>query len=253
MWFKILFYPDLPHVSAAIAEDGDVYFKAADVGKFLGYSNNYRFAAKHASTDLNSKLPEKLRAGKKIVVMNFGELSDKLAYARDKRKTSISVDEFPRLWFDGRVVDGIVPNFPILAFKFAPLLRVEGDAKYRMQDWIEVYRTTVLRFYHHVRTLESKTDPPSTDLNPPSVESDYYYEPPRENETKIIDETDMVIDETVNNPESEVAGNDSEVTEKNSGETRLPNAELEMHFDAFPPRRIRIRIRDAGFDYMLTD
>lgn len=57
MWLKLSFFSDRESLLAVVMSDGNVYFKASDVAKFLGYTNKYSFAKRYATRDFRKMIP----------------------------------------------------------------------------------------------------------------------------------------------------------------------------------------------------
>lgn len=112
MWLKFSFFPDRHSLLAAVASDGNVYFKASDVGKFLGYSNHFSFAKRHATRDLRKMIPCKFTHGRAFPAVNTTMVFDFEEMISAIRKTfkyhQIPCDEkriaeLENLWHSGSV------------------------------------------------------------------------------------------------------------------------------------------------------
>lgn len=115
MWLKLSFFPDRHSLLAVVASDGNVYFKASEVGKFLGYSSHYTFAKRHATRNLRKMIPCKFtygRGGRAATDVNTTMVFDFEEMISTIRKTFKNheipcdekrIDELKKLWQLGTV------------------------------------------------------------------------------------------------------------------------------------------------------
>lgn len=180
MWFKLYFFLDRHGILAAVAADGKVYFKAADLGKFLGYSNPYSFAKNHGTKDLRKIVPWNLlrprdhgKVGngynRTTMVLDFEEMIDTIRKTfawQHFRCDENKIDQLTYLWNYGIISkydnggNFLNPN-PICYINSSRALSLfprvgsldNNDGCIRLQDWIREFSVLVLKMFHDLNTI----------------------------------------------------------------------------------------------------
>lgn len=142
MWLKFSFFPDRPSLLAVVSSDGKVYFRAAGLGKFLGFSDTYSFARKYGTSNLSKIIPRDYLPSywkkDRLHLVDFLEMIEiiRISGRLDENTTQQLID----LWCFGSVNE-LTPRHLLLKPRqaFALHVRPSGREKANLQDWIRKF------------------------------------------------------------------------------------------------------------------
>ena len=164
MWFRVSFYIDKPSLHAVIALDGNVYFKATDLGKFLGYSSIYSFGRRHGVRNLNKMIPQEFipryynsRPNTIFPVIDFNDMIKiirKTYYKHSVRFGEKQIEHLQTLWRFGTVskhlFPAVLPISPRVAFPIN--VQPPGIGDMSLQDWIREFSDMTLKMFERYKT-----------------------------------------------------------------------------------------------------
>lgn len=151
MWFQISFFPDRPDLLAAVASDGNVYWNAESVAKFLGYRHAKYFPQRYAKRNLNDLIPAFAAHHDPIPIFTFKEMIETM---KTVKKSFQKVDRLVTLWSKGLI--NVSDAAPTVTPGNCPRLVVvlEHGKGIPIQEWIRQYTRDCLKNF--TRLLEQE-------------------------------------------------------------------------------------------------
>ncbi|GIY41557.1 hypothetical protein CEXT_649721 [Caerostris extrusa] len=153
MWFRLNLYPDNPStVSALIARDGAIYFRATDVARLLGYKDGYHFTRTvpiHKIRVADLVMREKM-AYKNTWMLPYTEVIASMTSRKCMRRNFALAHRLHHVLTEGRGKW----EFNRLLFKTspckAPKLLIQDSGEW-VPQLLSVFRQKVMRYFYKVQ------------------------------------------------------------------------------------------------------
>lgn len=144
--FKVSLFPDRPELVTLIGQDGHVWFRANDIGKFLEYKNTSGFAKRYAAMYSSEVIPEFWRPLFKKHFLVFS-LTDVLHLMKFLRR--FDPNTFQLIWNTGILKKTCEP-FITTSMKFCPSVEMDWANQTNVEtfnQWLDRFKHMALQFY----------------------------------------------------------------------------------------------------------
>ncbi|GIY64143.1 hypothetical protein CDAR_170171 [Caerostris darwini] len=153
MWFRLNLYPDRPStVSALIARDGAIYFRATDIARMLGYKDGYHFTKTvpiHKIRVADLVMHEKI-AYKNTWMLPYTEVIASMTSRKCMRRNFALAHRLHHVLTEGRGKW----EFNRLLFKTspckAPKLLIQDSGEW-VPQLLSAFRQKVMRYFYKVQ------------------------------------------------------------------------------------------------------